>query len=434
MITNPPVTALLANFVATLPRDAIPARVRRRATLAVLDWTGVTLAAVRESETLTLRRSVLQFAGPPQATIFGLPERTDALTAALVNGFASHLLDFDDVDMQWIAHPSVTVLPAVLAAAQWQDASGADLLDAFIVGLQVQNRIGRSLMPDHYRRGHHSTATIGPFGAAAGVARLLRLPASQVETALGIAGTQAAGLRRMFGTMCKPLQAGHAAATGLRAAVLARDGVTSAGQIIEAADGFARVMSADFDAARAVADLTTEWAVDAIEFKSYPSCRATHGLLDCLLSAKLPQPATEISAVEIRIAKMASEIARIANPTTVSEARFSQHYCAAVALLEGRAVFTAAKLADAGVRELMKKVTIIGDETIPVYGAATAVITYRNGQRAEFAFNPRADNAGEADQLCAKFRDLASASLIPAILAIEQCERVNQLVETINHA
>ncbi len=181
--------------------------------------------------------------------------RLPPLAAALVNGSASHALDFDDVNMAMPGHPSVAILPGLLALAEERGASGAEILAAFVAGYELQCRLGRTIAPGHYDGlGFHATATVGSFGAAAACAHLLGLDAAATATALGIAATQAAGLKSMFGTMCKPLHAGKAASNGLLAAKLASRGFTSRADALECAQGFARTHSADFVPERAFTD------------------------------------------------------------------------------------------------------------------------------------------------------------------------------------
>ena len=168
-------------------------------------------------------------------------ERLPAASAALINGAAAHALDFDDVNLAMPGHPSVAILPALLALAEERGSSGKDVLTAFVAGYELQCSVGRAIAPGHYDvLGFHATATVGSFGAAAACAHLLRLSLEQFATALGIAGTQAAGLKSMFGTMCKPLHAGKASYHGLVAAKLAMRGFTSRSDVIECQQGFAR--------------------------------------------------------------------------------------------------------------------------------------------------------------------------------------------------
>src|SRR6202008_1103811 len=154
--------------------------------------------------------AVQPFSGPPQAAVLGRAERLDVVNAAFVNGISSHVLDFDDTHARGI-HPSAPVLPALLAFAEWRKVTGAELVHAFVLGVEAEERIGLSVFPEHYERGWHITGTAGGFGAPAGVGKLLGLEEREMTWALGIAATQSAGLQAMFGSNCKSLHPGAAA-------------------------------------------------------------------------------------------------------------------------------------------------------------------------------------------------------------------------------
>src|SRR5215203_7194419 len=220
-------TGRLVAGVRDLRYDDLPADVIVIAKHCLLDWLGVTLAGSREPLAQMLRDEVAEQGGRPQATLIGTDARASTQQAALVNGAASHALDFDDVHLVMNGHPSVPVLPALLALAEAHDGDGRALIAAFVAGVEVECRIGALVMPGHYNAGFHATGTLGAFGAAAACAHLLALDTDQWQIALAIAGTQAGGLKAMFGTMCKPLHAGKAAANGLLAATLAARGFTA---------------------------------------------------------------------------------------------------------------------------------------------------------------------------------------------------------------
>ena len=188
--------------------------------------------------------TVAEFSGPARASVLGRTQRLDMLHAALINGISSHVLDFDDTHLRTVIHPSGPVAPALLALAETRPVPGKDLLLAFVLGVEVECRIGNGVCPSHYDQGWHVTATAGVFGAAAAAGKLLHLSETQMVQALGIAATQAAGLREMFGTHCKPFHPGRAAQNGLFAALLAARGFTSSAEAIEGRRGFARVHGA----------------------------------------------------------------------------------------------------------------------------------------------------------------------------------------------
>src|SRR5215472_17919279 len=244
--TTTDLTRVLAVKASSLSFDELPAPVRQIARQCVLDYLGVALAGAQDPLVQILLDETAEAGGSPQASIIGHSERLPALSAALVNGAAAHALDYDDVNMAMPGHPSVAILPGLLALAELKGSSGREVITAFVAGYEIACRIGSALRPGHYDLGFHSTGTIGAFGAAAACARLLGLDAEATAAALGIAGTQAAGLKSQFGTMCKTFHAGKAAQNGLLAARLAARGFSSRTDIVECVQGFALTHGPDF--------------------------------------------------------------------------------------------------------------------------------------------------------------------------------------------
>src|SRR5438034_1045684 len=249
-------TLALAGKACALSYDDLPAPAREIARQCVLDYLGVALAGAADPLVRLLLDELAEAGGAPQASVIGHEERLPALSAALVNGAAAHALDYDDVNMAMPGHPSVAILPGLLALAELKGSSGREVVTAFAAGYETACRIGAALRPGHYNLGFHSTGTVGSFGAAAACARLLGLDAETTAVALGIAGTQAAGLKSQFGTMCKPFHAGKAAHNGLLAARLAQRGFSSRTDIVECVQGFALTHGPAFapEAARATPD------------------------------------------------------------------------------------------------------------------------------------------------------------------------------------
>ena len=210
-------TQAIAAWTAGVDSGEFGERPVRWAKHALLDWLGVTLAGTRDPLVDILVSDAIAEGETGSARLIGREECVTPSFAAMINGAASHALDFDDVNKRLHGHPTVPVVPALLAVAEQKTISGRAFIDAFIVGYEVECLIGEMMGLDHYDHGWHATATLGTFGAAAGCARLLGLDADKTAMALGIAATQAAGLKSMFGTMCKPLHAGKAAMNGLMA-------------------------------------------------------------------------------------------------------------------------------------------------------------------------------------------------------------------------
>jgi 2-methylcitrate dehydratase PrpD len=301
----------------------------------VLDTLAVAIAGAGEPLVRMLEAELVDQGGAGTAGVIGRDLTLPALSAALLNGTASHALDFDDVNMAIPGHPSAAVLPAVLALAEERGASGAELIAAFVAGTETACRIGRLVAPGHYDGlGFHATGTIGTFGAAMGCAHLLGLDEERTAHALGIAATQAAGLKAMFATMCKPLHAGRAAYNGLLAARLAARGFTSRPDVLECAQGFARTHSPDFDPEAALAEPAGGWHLRNNLFKYHAACYFTHAAIEAARRLRLDHALTadRIDAITLRVAESCDRVCNIATPRTALEAKFSLRLTAAMAV------------------------------------------------------------------------------------------------------
>src|SRR5438309_1250996 len=232
-------TRTLATRAAAVTYDALPDEVRALARQCVLDYYGVALAGADDPLVAILLDELNEAGGAPQAGVIGHKARLPALSAALVNGAIGHALDYDDVNLAMPGHPSVAILPGLLALAEARQSSGPEVVVAFVAGYETACRIGMALRPGHYDRGVHATGTVGCLGAAAACARLLGLDAEATVRALGIAGTQASGLNSKFGTMCKPFPAAKASQNGLLAARLSARSFSSRPDLVECEQGFA---------------------------------------------------------------------------------------------------------------------------------------------------------------------------------------------------
>jgi 2-methylcitrate dehydratase PrpD len=237
------VTEELARFVAESRWSSIPGEINHEAKRALLNWAGCAIGGCRDEAVDAALAALSEFAGPPQATVLGRGERMDILTVAALNGLSSNILDFDDTHLRTVIHPTVPVAAAVIALAERSRVTGARLLHAFVLGIEVECRIGNAISPEHYNAGWHITATCGIFGAAAACAKLLDLDAKATAWALGLAANQAAGTTGAHGSMTKSWNMANAARNGLMAALLAANGFTSTGQALEGERGFTRVFA-----------------------------------------------------------------------------------------------------------------------------------------------------------------------------------------------
>ena len=297
----------------------------------VLDWFAVTLGARQEPLVRLLEAEV---GGRGPATLVGAGRKVSPVDAALVNGAASHALDYDDCH-HLVGHPSVTVLPAALAIAEAQGASGRDLLRALVGGIEAAAAIGSVVLPDHYDRGFHATATLGAFGAAAAVGLLLDLDEYQMTMALGLAGAQAAGLKSMFGTMAKPFQAGKAAANGVLAARLAKSGFTAAEDVLDVDQGFIDTHGrAQPSSEMHIAD-PGEVIVNTL-FKYHAACYLTHSTIEAIAALRerhrlLPE---DIATVDVHVEPAHLKVCNILEPNTGLEVKFSLAHTSALAAFD----------------------------------------------------------------------------------------------------
>ena len=330
-------TRTLARFVVASKWSDIPEAARKEAARSIVNWVGCALGGVRH-ETVDCALSALsELSGPRTATVLGRKERLDILHASLLNGISSHVLDFDDTHLETIIHPAGPVAPVLLALAERTPLSGADFLHAFILGVEVECRIGMAVYPWHYDRGYHITGSAGVFGAAAAAGKILGLDEKQMTWALGIAATQSAGLREMFGTMCKAFHPGRAAQNGLTAALLAAKNFTSSEQSLEAPRGFAHVLSGERDFSKVTRGLGETYEITRNTYKPFPCGIVIHPTIDACIQLRNEHSlrASDIERVELRVHPLVLELTAKRTPTRGLEGKFSVYHSAAVALLRG---------------------------------------------------------------------------------------------------
>jgi 2-methylcitrate dehydratase PrpD len=329
------VTAVLAEKAASLRYDDLSAEARTVAGHCFMDFFGVTLAARDEPLANILAEQIAEDGGTPQATVIGRGTRANIEQAALLNGAMSHALDFDDVNFNLGGHPTVPVAPAVLALAEHRKLDGKRLVEAFAAGFETECRIGRLIGKSHYQRGWHTTATVGTMGAAAAVSNMLRLDAATTAHALGIAATQAAGLKSVFGTMCKPLHPGRAAAIGLQAARLAQRGFTSNPAILDVEQGFVATQSEDPNPQAALVDPTGGFYLPQTLFKYHAACYLTHSSIEAsnMLRREFALQLDAIRKVTLSVDEGHLRVCNIEKPQTGLEVKFSLRATNALALL-----------------------------------------------------------------------------------------------------
>jgi 2-methylcitrate dehydratase PrpD len=339
-MTAPPVSRLLAGSLAAARFEDLPEEIVDHARRAVLDWAGSALAGAFERPAEMIRSVVAGFGISEEATVF--PDgRASAPGAALANGVATHILEYDDVHKGSTLHAAAPVIPAALAVAEREHASGQAFLLAVVLGYEAALRIGEAVNPSHYRH-FHPTGTAATFGAAAAAGSLLGLDADRMLDALGTAGTTAAGLWEFNadGAMSKHLHPGKAAFNGILAADLAARGFTGATRILEGERGFFAAMSDGADATRITDGLGVHWKIAENCYKLHSCCGHTHTAIDAALDLRAeigPDPASRIAAIRIETYGPGYAIVREMNPRTPYQAKFSLAYVVAAALAEGAA-------------------------------------------------------------------------------------------------
>lgn len=414
-------TARLVSEVGKIASLRLSDRVIQRARHAVLDWFGVTISGAQQPSSRITHAALLAEGGKPVANIIGSPYRMNARQAALCGGIASHSQDFDDMGLG--IHPSVVVLPAVFALSDELEADGAAVLNAMLQGYEALKIVGAAVGESSYARGFHCTGTFGAFGAAVASGRLLGLDTQQMLCALGIAATQASGLRASFGTMCKHMNSGNAAAVGVLSARLAQGGFTGATNVLEAPHGFANAVNsspADFDPNRPRAFLEERLAVEEIIFKLHAACGGTHSAIDGIRAMRASRPFSleDVAEVELFVPALLPGVCGITGPTTGLQGMFSIHYAVALALLgrdTGPDAFTDERVRDTAAVQAQKLVKYTATDRIAHLSHPTEVVLkLKSGETLTSAvniFEPRQDLDAQWADLEAKFHRLVAPVL-----------------------
>ena len=427
-------TRALAERAIALRYDELPTPVRELAEQCILDYLGVAIAGSQDPLVRILLDEMAEVGGSPQSSIIGHTARLPALSAALVNGSAAHALDYDDVNMAMPGHPSVPILPGLLALAELKESSGTKVITAFVAGYETACRIGAALQPGHYNLGFHSTGTVGCFGAAAACARLLGLDAEATAMALGIAGTQAAGLKSQFGTMCKPFHAGKAAQNGLLAARLAQRGFSSRIDIVECVQGFALTHGPDFAPKAALAMPEAGFHLLANLFKYHAACYFTHAPIECARRLRVEHRLTPdmIAAIILRLDGSCDRVCNIPIPVDALQSKFSLRQTVAMALAgidtASLDVYSAENTCDAALVGLRERVRFDWQHNWPQTLCELELELF-DGRRLSTRHDagiPAADIAEQGARLAAKF-DVLVAPVLGASRARELREMISGL-------
>jgi 2-methylcitrate dehydratase PrpD len=415
----------LAKFVTATDFEALPPEAVEQAKRALLDTLGVTLAGCREDGPAIVAEQVRETSGAEEASVIGRPFRAPVVEAALVNGTSAHALDFDDVNFSMRGHPSAPLLPAALAVGEETGASGADLVAAFVLGMEVEAKLGRLLGGRHYALGWHATSTLGTLGAAAASAKLLRLNIDRTRMTLGIAASMASGVRANFGTMTKPLHVGLAARNGVQAATLAAAGFTAADEALDGEDGFVAVFLAERPDEVRLDGLGSPYDIvsPGLGQKLYPCCYATHRAVDAAIELAADVDAGQLASIHIGVSRGTLMPLLDRRPVTGLEGKFGLAYCVSAGLLDGAVRMTS--FTDDAVRRpeisrLLDITDVVEDgepQSNPLTGWAELRLELSGGGSRSLRVDvPRGDPRRPLtwEELADKFRDCASVCLSAA--------------------
>lgn len=415
-----PVLAPFAKFISEAPQTTFDDSVLHAAKRCLLDYMGATIPGGVVAPATLLNDAFADMIGNGGAYLYPNGATTDAKTAALINGAASHTIEFDDIYRDGIYHPGVPVISAALALAESKGISGDMLLRAIIVGYEVSNRIARTVNPAHYAY-WHTTGTVGTFGAAAAAATILELTQEQALNALANAGTLAAGLQQAFrgDAMSKPMHGGHAAETGITCAMSAKAGVTGVQDMLEGERGFGKAMCDNPDWTNVASGLGTEFTITKTTTKNHAACGHAHAAIDAAaqLQAEHGFKVEDVERIDAGTYGPAVEIVGAQEIISAFEAKFSLPYCVSVMLITGScrtAAFEPNLLADHKVLELAKRVFVSKDDAcddaFPKQRSATVAIKLKNGKTlSQHAPTRKGDpDAPLSDtELSEKYRELA---------------------------
>jgi 2-methylcitrate dehydratase PrpD len=432
----PGVTRALARYLVQARYEDLPPAVRREGVRTLVNWVG---AAVGGSHHETIDKAVTALAplsGAAHAGILGRSERFDVMNAAFINGVSSHVFDYDDTHLKTVIHPAAPVVPAILAWSEYRSVTGREFLNALIVGVEVECRIGNAVYPDHYDRGWHITGTAGVFGAAAAMGKLLALSEQQMVWALGLAASQPVGFRESFGSMNKSFNPGRAAHNGMTAAILAAASFTSSDRMIEAERGWANTISTRQDYDQITGDLGRRYEAALNSYKPFACGVVLHPAIDAAIQLRNqydPRP-DQIDRIELQVNPLVLELTGKKAPRSGLEGKFSVYHAVAVALVEGaggQSQFSDRAVREPAVLALRDRVAPTADRSIDP-AQVVVDITLADGRRLhkriEHAIGsvqaPLSDDALEA-----KFLGLVEDILSPprARQLLDACWRIETL-------
>ncbi|WP_158553320.1 MmgE/PrpD family protein [Peribacillus saganii] len=415
-MTNLNVTRKLAEYAVT--HKEFNDQAVHEAKRCMLDWLGVAFGGSSHEGVDIILKTGSCLGNSQIATVIGRNEKIDVLHAALVNGFMAHVLDYDDTHLDSFVHPSPPVWSALSALSAIYPINGKEALEAFIIGFEVETRIGKVLFRKHEERGWHMTGMAGGFGAAAAVGRILGLTVEQMQQAFGITATYASGLRSMFGTMSKSIHPGKAAMSGLYGALLAKNGFSSALDVLEARRGYFEVNASESDLQAAVEGLGNSFEIFKNSVKPYACGVVTHPIIDGAIALRKQFAAnqSDIERVEIEVNPMVLDVTAKENPSTGLEGKFSVYHCTAAGLLDGECgpkQFTNERVNAHDIAEVRKKVSARINKNYQTYESKVTLYHYSGEKYSHYVpFAKGTENNPLTDQeLEGKYKSMAKEAI-----------------------
>lgn len=371
----PALTQDLAAFAAAARYDDLPREVVQRAKNSVLDTLGVAVAGAVEPGARILARYTADNGGRAASTMIGMGSASSPRAAALVNGMSAHMLGYSDLSVTPIVHPSISVLPAVLALAEDRNASGSEVLVAYVLGVELACKLGEVVGAPFNQKGWHPCSVLGGMGATLGAARVLGLDADRTANAVGLGGMQAAGIKAGMGTMAKAYGAGRGAENGVVAAELAQSGFTGPTAVLEGVDGFLQTFGDGVAGDAMMERFGNPWHFvrPGITLKPYPSCTCSHTSIHAVLALRAEHRIApeQVAEVECSVSPAVANYMKFPRPKDALEAKYSLQYCVAVALIDGRVdieSFDDARVADPRVTHLMERIRMIVSPELAALG------------------------------------------------------------------